>query len=200
MKKPPKSNLSPLAEPWGRYVENSISAINTLLERMTGGFSADASFQNSTLDNLASQIRELEQRALQAVSAPDMLSAIYDAGNATVSTTMTLPAPNESRMAVISASCAPSATTPRNSVIFIRMTVDGKDFHRSSFAVPLITSSTPPGWSSFTAEGYIAIPVQAGVSPQVTVEAIGIGNTYDPGAKQMLITSIGASVTYAQRT
>ena len=114
MKKPPKSNLSPLSEPWGRYVENSISAINTLLERMTGGFSADASFQNSTLDNLASQIRELEQRALQAVSAPDMLSAIYDAGNATVSTTMTLPAPNESRMAVISASCAPSATTPRD--------------------------------------------------------------------------------------
>lgn len=198
--KPPKSNLSPLAEPWGRYVEGEISDLNTFIERSSGGFRADQSFQDSTLDNLASQIRELEERALQAVSAPDMMTAIYDAGNASVSTTMSLPAPTHSRMAVISASCAPRGMTPRNSVIFIRMSVDGKDFHRSSFAVPLITSSTPPGWDSFTAEGYIALPVSAGSSPQVTIQAIGIGNTYDPGTKQALITSIGSSITYAQRT
>lgn len=197
--KPPKSNLSPLAEPWGRYIESEILGINTEIDRATGGIGAGQRVQGSAIDNLASQIQELEERALQAVSAPDMTTAVYDAGNAFVSTTMTLPAPLSSRMAVISASCAPMGLTPRNSVIFIRMSVNGKDFHRSSFAVPLITSSTPPGWDSFTAEGYIALPVDGGNPPIVTIEAIGIGNTYDPGPKQALVSSIGASVTYAQR-
>lgn len=190
-----------MSEPWGRWSEDIALSNARDIERLGGGVDSDGRVQNSSMDNMASQIVELYARQVQPRSASDITTPVFSGSNAeSISTTITLPPPIDGdRVAQISASCSPLALTSVGSNVFITMRINGVDFYRDSLPLPPGAGTFPPGWNSSTAEGYVSLNVPQGSSLVVQFHLMAMGYALEPGNKQIRLSSISASVTYGQK-
>ena len=195
--RPPNRNLSPAAEPWGRYIENEVIALGSALNGMSSGVDSEGRVQNSSMDSLAMQINELNQRQTQTVAAPPINVAVTGTSWVSTSQDISLPASDFTRMAQVSFSGIIDISAPTlPTTTFLSITVDGAPLFRQSFQVPA-SASSPPGWVGGGIGAFGGIRVPAGTSPTMTLSLSSMGFT--AGARNVYIDSGSASITYGQR-
>lgn len=202
MSKLPPSNLGPQSEPWARAIEDQTLQNATGIERIGGDASNDGRINNSTLDLMAGQIKEINARQAATVFASTITTPTYDeTGNTvTASATLQLPRPADGqRSGWVTVSGTPGVSPALDSAVFITFMIDDRVFYRSSVGLPIL-DSTPVGWTavSFTgATGFTATPGSGGTIG-ITLQAFGqaFGSV---GNRQATFSGISATVSYGQK-
>lgn len=194
--RPPLSNLSPMAEPWGRDMQERILASGTAIDRLGGSVSNDGRIQNSSMDLMAAQISELYARSSALVRAGNLTTPSFTDNLVSVSSFVSLPAASVPRLAWVSLSCTPSQTGTDDSVVFVTMLLDGQVFYRNSVGLPA-GLAPPPGWDGATFVGYSGFTSQSGTGNlELRLQARG----FSGGApRTVTLSGIQATVNFAQK-
>lgn len=193
----PLSNLSPLAEPWGRYVQQRAEDANTRAERLGGSIDQDGQVQNGQLDNLGGQIKELFARSSALLTSPDVSTPSYTTNLVQVDANITVPAPTDKdRYAWISLSCVPVQNSTYDSAVFLTMLLNGVAFFRQSINLPP-GLAPPSGWVSPSSVGYVGYIAPANQPATLTLRMQARGFLGDP-ARTTTLTAIQGSVNFSQ--
>ena len=140
---PPPSNLGPLAEPWAREITRQVQDQATAIERLGGSLSNDGSATNGSLDNIAFQINELEQRQAGVVFADNLTTARFTQPNTVTNIiTLQIPRPDRPRVGTLSVQFTAQANSALQTEVYGTFSIDGLVFHRDSRTVP--TPHPPP--------------------------------------------------------
>lgn len=195
---PPKSNLGPLSEPWARWATEQVQQHERAIERMGGDASNDGRINNSTMDNLASQVRELQQRQSGIVLADEVNTGSFSSGTRTINVSLQLPRPDAKRVGWVSVQFTASNSNSLQTEVFGTMAMDGTVFHRDSRAVPS-ENTEPASWMGDKAltgyTGFIADP-NSGGTIDLTLQA---QIAFSTGARSVRFHSIRATYQYGQR-
>lgn len=200
MATPPKSNLSPLAEPWGRFITDEIRDLRTQANRTGGTIDSTGRVNNSSLDVQAAQIQELYERQTQVVTAPSIATPPFNlaSGTVTVSTTFTLPPPSGTRNGQIVISGTPTTTSSTNATLtYFSVMVNGTQIYRQTAVVPITPPPAPPGWTDVVINAFAGMTFYDGDAPTVTVTLFA--DAYNSTLRSVGLSNISASVTYGQR-
>lgn len=193
----PNSNLSPMAEPWGRFVTERAIEANTRAERLGGAIGQDGAVQNGQMDNLAIQIKELFARSSALLTAPDVTTPSYTTELVQVEANITVPAPTDkSRYAWVSLTGTPVQNSTYDSAVFITMLLNGVSFMRQSLNLPP-GLAPPAGWTSPTTTGYVGYVAPVGSPATLTLRMQARGFLGDP-ARTTSLTAIQGSVNFTQ--
>lgn len=194
---PPPSNLGPLSEPWGRDITQQVLANRTAIERLGGDFSNDGSLNNSTLDKIAYQIREIQQRQSGVLFSPDFSTAPFSTGSVTNTITIQLPRPSENRYGTVSLQFTATNSNANQTEVYATMEIDGRVFHRDSRSVPT-QNLEPSSWGGQKAltgfTGFTAGPGMGGLL-RLTLQA---ENAFSSGSRFVKYTGIQANYQYGQ--
>lgn len=194
---PPPSNLGPLSEPWGREITRQVQEARTALQRLGGDFSNDGSLNNSTLDNIAYQINELQQRQSGVVSIPDFTSATFSSGSVTNVVTIQIPRPAQNRYGTVSVQFTATNSNSAQTEVYATMEIDGTVFHRDSRSVPT-QNLEPASWGGQKAltgfTGFVAGPSGGGLV-RLTLQA---ENAFSSGSRFVTYSNIQANYQYGQ--
>lgn len=195
--RPPLSNLSPLAEPWGRWVQERAVDANTRAERLGGTIDNDGLVQNGQMDNLAIQIKELFARSSALLTSPDVTTVAYTTNLVQVDANIVVPAPTDKdRYAWISLSGVPVQNSTYDSAVFLTMLLDGVPFMRQSLNLPA-GLAPPAGWVSPSSTGYVGYVARANSPSTLTFRMQARGFLGDP-ARTTSLTAIQGSVNFTQ--
>lgn len=197
---PPKSNLSPLAEPWGRFVTDEIRNLRTQADRTGGTIDSTGRVNNSSLDVQAAQIQELYERQTQVVTTPSIATPPFNlaSGTVTASTTFTLPPPSGTRNGQIVVSGTPTTTNSTNATLtYFSVMVNGTQIYRQTAVVPITPPPAPPNWTDVVINAFAGMTFYDGDPPTVTVTLFA--DAYNSTLRSVGLSNISASVTYGQR-
>ena len=148
MATPPMRNLSPMAEPWGRWVQEEVEGIKRFAQSLGQGVGNDGRSQNSSMDNLSSQIGELYARRTNVYDMPDLTTTSMPApafGTGTSSISLPGFPENEPRYASVSLTATLPPPADPNLAGFYKVTVGSTIITQGS--LNLGGFSTPPGFS-----------------------------------------------------
>lgn len=197
MTTPPPSNLGPLSEPWAHAITQQVVGNRTALERLGGDFSNDGSLNNSSLETIAYQIRELQQRQSGIVRAMDFSSAVFASGSVTNVVTLQIPRPDVTRVGTVSLQFTATNSNALQSEVYASMEADGVIFHRDSRSVPT-QNLEPASWGGQKAltgfTGFTAGPGFGG-ELRLTLQAEAAVSS---GARQVNYFNIQANYQYGQ--
>lgn len=177
---PPPNNLGPMSQEWGRYITVQTRQNAEAIERMGGDASNDGQVNNSTMDQMASQLNEVNQRQSAFTVADSITTAPFNGGGTNapmVARNIEIPRPADvARSGWLALTFDVSQTTNEFTVAFFTIYIDGNPFHKSSIGFP-VSTVTPASWgsgasvSAFT--GFVAGPSFGGL---VRVEMTGTAN------------------------
>jgi len=197
MATPPPSNLGPMSEPWARFQTDQTLQNATAIERLGGDATNDGRLNNSTLDNMAAQLEEINQRQSGYVTANDITTAPFNGTGTsapTVAQEIQLPRPTDTRRSGwLAVTFDVSQSTADFGTAFLTIYIDGRVFHKNSVGFPTSTI-TPPEWASnsnvagFT--GFTAEPSSGGL---LRVELTGSASS---GAALRTVSARSFQVTY----
>lgn len=194
---PPPSNLGPLSEPWAREITTQVQANRTAIERLGGDFSNDGSLNNSTLDQIAYQINELQQRQSGVVKFPDFSTASFSSGSVTNVVSIQIPRPPTTRFATVSVQFTATNSNSSQTEVYATMEMDGVVFHRDSRSVPT-QNLEPSSWGGQKAitgfTGFTAGPGFGGLV-RITLQA---ENAFSSGDRLVTYSNIQAVYQYGQ--
>ncbi|QAU07385.1 hypothetical protein SEA_ALLEB_53 [Microbacterium phage Alleb] len=194
---PPPSNLGPLSEPWGREITRQVQANREAIQRLGGDLSNDGSLNNSTLDNIAYQINELQQRQAGIVTIAPFSTATFSTGSVTNVVTIQVPRPAQNRYCTVSLQFTATNSNANQTEVYATMEIDGTVFHRDSRSVPT-QNLEPASWGGQKAltgfTGFIAGPNGGGLL-RLTLQA---ENAFSTGARFVTYSNIQANYQYGQ--
>ncbi|AWY06382.1 hypothetical protein SEA_TANDEM_52 [Microbacterium phage Tandem] len=194
---PPPSNLGPLSEPWGREITRQVQANREAIQRLGGDLSNDGSLNNSTLDQIAYQINELQQRQAGIVAIAPFSTATFSTGSVTNVVTIQVPRPAENRYCTVSLQFTATNSNANQTEVYATMEIDGTVFHRDSRSVPT-QNLEPASWGGQKAltgfTGFIAGPSGGGLL-RLTLQA---ENAFSTGARFVTYSNIQANYQYGQ--
>ena len=195
----PPSNLGPLSQPWGDEITRQTLANERAIQRLGGDFSVDGSLNNSTLDSITNQIRELQQRQFGIVTAPDFTTASFTNPNSvTNSVTLQIPRPDVPRIGWVSVRFTATNSNALQTEVYGSFSIDGTVFHRDSRTVPS-EALEPASWQGQKAltgyTGFTATPSSGGTIT-LTLQAEA---ALSSGARIVTYSGIQASYQYGQR-
>lgn len=197
MTTPPPSNLGPLSEPWGREITKQVQENRIAIQRLGGDFSNDGSLNNSTLDNIAYQIKELRERQAGIVTAADFSSATFSSGTVTNVITLQIPRPDRPRVGTVSLQFTATNSNANQTEVYASMEIDGTVFHRDSRSVPT-QNIEPASWGGQKAltgfTGFTATPTSGGTL-RLTLQAEAALST---GSRSVRYFNIQANYQYGQ--
>lgn len=174
---PPPSNLGPLSEPWARWQTAQVIQNATAIERLGGDSTNDGIANNSSFDQLASQINELYARQSGLLTLPDQVSAAVEFGNPAMNVfTFQIPRPTDgTRTGWLSAQFTASADSlTLYTDVFGSFSIDGRIFHRDSRYVPT-NNLEPTSWNGDKAiTGYTGFTLGPNDGGTVTIVAEAI--------------------------
>lgn len=193
MATPPLRNLSPMAEPWGRWAQEEIIALRQAAEGLGATTQNDGRTSNATMDNISGQVFELFAQQSVAVPLPDL--SVTPIQNNWPSATVTAPAPDPEggpRYASILLSGVPTITAPNlQAASYFQLSISG---------TPIARSSVPTTGASVPAEYLPSLQVIGAfvLRPADTIELTVWSTkfTADPGS--VVLTGLQAVVTPAQ--
>lgn len=192
--KPPTRNLSPLAEPWGRWAEESINFLGKQADRIGLDGTNDGRNNNASFDVLASQIQEIQSRStISSESSPIVINVPDDDDLYFGSTSFTLPAPDARRWGVFN--------------VFVRTpNYPGVEFALYALIkvndltmISALSLNTNFGGAVISADALTGSGAQI-VGPGAPVQIdcqIGLGAS--GGTGNFTVPPVSASVSYAQR-
>ncbi|QZD97645.1 hypothetical protein SEA_PLATTE_52 [Microbacterium phage Platte] len=194
---PPPSNLGPLSEPWGREITRQVQANREAIQRLGGDLSNDGSLNNSTLDQIAYQINELQQRQSGIVAVAPFSTATFSTGSVTNVVTIQVPRPAQNRYCTVSLQFTATNSNANQTEVYATMEIDGTVFHRDSRSVPT-QNLEPASWGGQKAltgfTGFIAGPNGGGLL-RLTLQA---ENALSTGARFVTYSNIQANYQYGQ--
>lgn len=195
---PPPSNLGPLSEPWAREITDQVQANRTAIQRLGGDFSMDGSLNNSSLDNIAYQINELQQRRSGVVTADALTTSSFTSPNSVTNViTLQIPRPDVPRVGTVSVQFTAQGSNSLQTEVYGSFAVDGLVFHRDSRTVPT-QNFEPSSWNGLKAitgyTGFTATPTSGGTLV-LTLQSEAIFST---GARTVTYTGIQANYQYGQ--
>lgn len=195
---PPASNLGPLSEPWAREITEQVQANRTAIQRLGGDFSMDGSLNNSSLDNIAYQINELQQRRSGVVTADALTTSSFTSPNSVTNViTLQIPRPDVPRVGTVSVQFTAQGSNSLQTEVYGSFAVDGLVFHRDSRTVPT-QNFEPSSWNGLKAitgyTGFTATPTSGGTLV-LTLQSEAIFST---GARTVTYTGIQANYQYGQ--
>lgn len=194
----PNSNLGPLSEEWGRYVQGEAEQANLRATRLGGTIGNDGSVQAGQMDVLANQINELLARSSTLLSAPNLTTPGYTTNLIDASVNIAVPGPKDAaRNAWLSLSTVPIQNSTYDSAVFITMSLNGQPFYRQSVNLPA-GLAPPPGWSGASSVGYVSYLAEPNVNATLTLQIQARGFLGDP-ARTTSLTAIQGSVAFAQK-
>lgn len=193
----PLSNLGPMSEPWGRYVQEEAENANIRATRLGGTIGNDGSVQAGQMDVLARNINELLARSSSLLSAPDLTTPAYTTNLIDASTSIAVPRPTEPRNAWLSLSTVPIQNSTYDSAVFITMLLNGVPFYRQSLNLPA-GLAPPPGWSGASSVGYVSYIADPNTTTILTLQVQARGFLGDP-PRTTSLTAIQGSVAFAQK-
>ena len=192
---PPLRNLSPMAEPWGRWAQEELLDLRRAAESLGATTQNDGRISNATMDNISGQVFELFAQQSVAVPIPDL--SITPIQSAWPSATVTAPAPEPdggARYASILLSGVPSITDPNlQAASYFQLSISGTPIARSS--VPTTGASVPAQYlpSLQVVGAFILRPLDT-----IELKVWSTKFTADPGS--VVLTGLQAVVTPAQLT
>lgn len=197
----PLRNLSPMAEPWGRSVDERLAGLDSRLDLLDSGSANSGRMANSGLDNVASQVAELFARQTSQVVGSDMATIVFGPTSTApdVVQTIQLPAPDDAeRIGWLAVQCAISFAGPDDaySTGFLTYELDGEMIGAFSYALPYVGASTAfASGYSVSYSSLIAGPSSGGTL-RIILGARGLAT---PGSRQVFATNVRATVQYGQR-
>lgn len=196
---PPPSYLGPQSEPWGRYITEQVRQNAEAIERLGGDASNDGRINNSTLDLLGSQIKELSQRQAGVVTAPDVFTPEFSSGTQTLTVNIQIPRPKDAaRVGWVSVQFTATNSNANQTEVFGSMSIDGTVFHRDSRAVPT-GNLEPASWNGDKAitgyTGFTASPDTGGSIDLVLQAQVA----FSSGSRSVRFHSIRATYQYGQK-
>lgn len=196
---PPPSNLGPLAEPWARWIQGQVEQNARQVDILGGDSTNDGIQNNSTLDQIASQIRELQARQSGLILAdPVTINVPGNGGTASTTISIQVPRPSDvSRIGWLSAQFTAEARSSDSTEIFGSFSLDGQIFHRDSRYVPT-ENLEPASWNGNKAltgyTGFVASP-SGGGSLSMRLEAISSTGT---ATREVRFANIRVTYQYGQ--
>lgn len=198
----PPSNLGPMSEPWARAITEQTLQNATEVDRLGGDSTNDGRINNSTMDQMALQIKELNQRQAQIISEAPMVTATFNESSPTqtVTRTIQLPRPDDARRhAWISVSSTPGVTPALDVATFVTYIIDGRIFYRASAGLPQ-GIGTPAGWEGATFSGSTGFTADPGSGGELTIIFQAIAESFgSPGNRVCRLSAIEATIQYAQK-
>lgn len=197
----PIRNLPPLAESWGRSVDERLSSLSDALESSSLDSGNSDRMSGSSINNMSDQISELMARQVAHVAMSDMTTATFGPLNAppTVSATTQLPRPDGGRRSGwLSVQARLQFAGPQDAYTsgFISFELDGEMIGTFAYSMPFI------GLSSMFVDGY-SVSYSAFVADASSggrlVVSIGGRSQAAPGTRRIFATNISATVQYGQR-
>lgn len=195
---PPPSNLGPQSQPWARSVTDTLSQHMLAIERLGGDATNDGRVNNSTLDNIAYQINELQQRQAGTVASPDITTPTFTNPNSVTNTvTLQIPRPDRPRIGWVSVQFTATNSNSAQTEVYGSFSIDGTVFHRDSRTVPT-QNLEPASWGGQKAltgyTGFTATPTSGGTLI-LTLQAEAALST---GARFVTYSNIRANYQYGQ--
>lgn len=196
---PPPSNLGPLSEPWGRDITKQVQENRVALQRLGGDFSNDGALSNSSLDNIAYQINELQQRQAGIVRIDDFETAVFtNPASVTNIVNIQIPRPSENRICTVSVQFTATNSNTLQTEVYASMEIDGTVFHRDSRTVPT-QNLEPTSWGGQKAltgfTGFVAGPNDGGAI-RLVLQAEAAFST---GSRFVIYSNIQANYQYGQK-
>lgn len=196
---PPRSNLGPMAEPWARWATEQAQQNAQAIERMGGDASNDGRLNNSTMDTMASQIKELQARQSGLVLASPVSTSSFSAGIQTITVEIQVPRPTDfARIGWLSVQFTAVNSNANQSEVYGSFALDGSVFHRDSRSVPT-TNFEPSSWNGQKAitgyTGFTATPSSGGVVT-LTLQAEA---AFSSGARVVTFQDIQLTYQYGQK-
>lgn len=199
MNNPPRSNLGPQSEPWARYQTDQTLQNARAIESMGGDASNDGRINNSAMDNMANQIKELQARQSGVTSVQDVDIPTFSTGSRSVTVTVQIPRPTVARAGWVSLQFTARNNTALQTEVYASFDVDGSVFHRDSRSVPT-TNFEPASWNGDKAitgyTGFYAAPEQGGLLTMF-IQAENTSSAASP--RTISLVDIKASYQYGQR-
>lgn len=199
LKTPPRSNLGPMSEPWARDITDQVQQNAIAIERMGGDATNDGRINNSTMDTLASQITELQQRQSGIVQAANVSTPSFSTGIQTINVNIQLPRPTDApRVGWVSVQFTATNSNANQSEVYGSISIDGAVFHRDSRSVPS-TNFEPASWGGQKAitgyTGFVASPNSGGLITLVLQAEVA----FSTGARVVNFQNIQATYQYGQK-
>lgn len=197
----PLRNLSPMAEPWGRSVDERLDGLDSRLDFLDSGSTNSGRMANSGLDNVASQVAELFARQTAQATGSNMDTATFGplASPPDVVQTIQLPTPpDDNRIGWLAVQCAVSFSGPDDAYSngFLTYELDGELIGAFGYALPFVGASFEfASGYSVSYSSLIAGP-NLGGSLRITLGGRGLATA---GTRQIFATNIRATVQYGQR-
>lgn len=198
MTTPPPSNLGPQSQPWARSVTDTLTQQTLAIERLGGDSSNDGRVNNSTLDNIAYQINELQQRQSGTVRFADVTTAPFTNPNSVTNTiTLQIPRPDRARVGWVSVQFTATNSNSAQTEVYGSFSIDGTVFHRDSRTVPT-QNLEPASWGGQKAltgyTGFTASPTSGGTITLVLQAEAALST----GSRFVTYSNIQANYQYGQ--
>lgn len=200
MSKRPPSNLNPDAEPWGRWVSKEIESNEGRINALRNDADNSERINNSTLDSLASQIREVDARPSNLWTWPDLNSPSFNGSSGpvimTLPTTIVPPPPDGiERWGWINFNAYLTQSVSAQTDAQVSISINGAQVVGTVMQVPP-SPSWPVGLGDSISASFISAfratsssPAQIGISIRL--------DAYDP-VNRVVAISRTATVQYAQ--
>ena len=196
----PMRNLSPMAEPWGRYVDEKIVDLRRVADSVSLDIRNDGSVQNSAMDNMAIQIRELAERQTRALVIPNMRTAPFNETSISpiVSAAYYIPRPSDyRRIGILSIQGIMDVSAPLISAGYVQFMVDGRIIGTEGVGLPY-SSSAPPGWEKELSVAYASVLIGPSDPGVLQINLAGRG-LFETGTRHVTFSDIRATIQYGQR-
>lgn len=187
-----------MSEPWGREITQQVQANATAIQRLGGDFSNDGSVNNSTLDNIAYQINELQQRQSGVVFHPDVQTASFTQPQLVTNTlTLQIPAPDVPRVGWVALQFTAVNSNNLQTEVYASFEMDGTVFHRDSRAIPS-RNLEPASWDGQKAiTGYTGFTADQGGGGRIRM-TLQAEAALSSGARTVTYMNIQANYQYGQ--
>ena len=199
--RPPMRNLGPAAEPWGRWVDDSLDRLEKTSGSIVTNSRSDGSVQNAGMDNMAIKIKELYARQSYNLSSPTLQTDSFGPISTSpwATRTITLPRPSDAERIgwmSIQGIIGLSGTQAMSSG-YVEFLLDGVLIGNASKALPPTAASTP-GWaddSEFALAAFSAEPSSGG-SLQIRLQGRGLA---EAGSRSVTFSNIRITAQYGQK-
>lgn len=181
-----------MSEPWGRWIEGEVQNIQRQADRLGLDSSNDGRINNSSMDQMALQINELQARSANGVAAPPMTISVPTGDTWYYgTTTIALPAPAEPRWGLFSISATTQSTAEPYS-LYLRAEING------NLLVSRYDSAETRYDGRIVISGYSALPISDAGTVDMVITC-GIARWFGATFTSLRVEDINASVSYAQR-
>ena len=201
MNRPPMRNLGPNAEPWGRWVDERLDALDASDQVANSMSDNNGRMTSSSIQSIGSQVNELYARQTLYASGHDMATAFFTTGvSATVSQTIQLPRPTDAhRSGWLSVQSILDLDGPSDawSSGFLSYYLDDNLIGAFTYGLPFVGAGIE--WfkqgASVSYSSLIASP-DFGATLRIDLSGSGAGSA---SSKRVILSGIQATIQYGQR-